>query len=39
MEHAETSISGRTEPDYKQLTVQAQIKKFLMHSPNICLLG
>lgn len=35
----ETSISGRTEPDYEQLTMQKQIKKLLMHSPNICLLG
>lgn len=34
MEHAETSISGRTEPDYKQLAMQTQIKKILHAQPK-----
>lgn len=30
----ETSISGRTEPDYEQLTMQKQIKKIIDAQPK-----
>lgn len=38
MEYAEASISWRNKLDYEELTMQIQIKKFLMYDPNICLL-
>lgn len=38
MGRAETSISGRADPDYEQLTVRAQIRKILDAQPkHLCL--